>query len=351
MTYRLLFLATALFFVGCLNDGYQYQYNREPTPGSVLHTPSDPPAALAECAPDGSTWDQVRRLYEDTEWSIHELITCGQVQVRLAKSLLAIVLASNEEIFRRDTFERVSEYADTFGLDLEAPFDRAEDGRWTMPIPSASLGSRFWVRFFEPDSGEPILADPFDLDSYLTGVRVETTLTLDEMLDDLWARNAFFFFWETEGPLVELLNYGEPVTNPFVVNVSIVDIASLVYPSLSDEEADFGPLASLVDAEMISCVDLSDDRGGSHIEYRADGRRDTVGEIAGAGSVSFDIDRIIATDGTHDLVGDARNLRFLGVKNLAGEIRYDLSGPDVDLDVVSDFGDGNAWPITRWMCP
>jgi hypothetical protein len=350
MIHRLVFLAATFFFVGCFNGGNQYRYNREPAPGSALYTPADPPPELAECAPDADAWDEARRLYEDTEWSIHELITCGQVQVRLAQSLLAIVLASNEEIFRQDTFERVSEYANQFGLDLEAPFERAEEGRWSMPIPSASSDSQFWVQFFEPGSDEPILADPFDLDSYLTGVRVETTLTLDEMLDDLWTRNEFSFYWETEGPLVSLLNGGEPVANPFIVNVSIVDIASLVYPGIAEEGEDFGPLVSLVDAEMMSCVDLSDDRNGSQIEYRADGRRDTVGNIAGDGSVSFDVNRITATDGTYVLVGDASNLRFLGRKNLAGEIFYDLTGRDVSLQVVSDFEDGNAWPITRWMC-
>ena len=351
MTFRLVLFTTALFgFAGCFGDSPQYRYDRDPRPGSALYTPPDPPPSLAECAPDGATWDEVRNLYENTEWSIHELITCGRVQVRLTQSLLAIVLASNEEIFRGDTFERVSEYANTFGVDLEAPFDRDEDGRWSMPMPAAAPGSVFWVQFFEPGKTDPILADPFDLDSYLTGVHVETTRTLDEMLSDLWERNVFSFYWETEGPLASLLNGGEPVSNPFEVEVSIADIASLVYPSLVDADADFGPLASLVDAEMISCVELSDDRGGSHVEYRADGRRGSIGEIAGAGSVSFDIDEIRATDGAYELVGDAKDLRFLGVKNLAGEIFYRLRGPNLDLEVVSDFGDGNEWPVTTWIC-
>ena len=137
---------------------------------------------------------------------------------------------------------------------------------------------------------------------------------------------------------------------PGISTNSIVDIASLVYPELAEEGADFGPLASLVDAEMSSCVELSDTKGNTHIEYRADGLRDTVAKIAGEGSVAFDAEQIIATDGTYQLVGDAESLRFLGTKNLAGTIVYELVGPEVALEVVSDFGEGNAWPTTHWMC-
>lgn len=343
-------LTLVLSTIGCFGDSHSHPSNSPPTPGTSLQTPSDPPPSLDECAPDDQAWDDVTRLYTDTENSIHELITCGQVQVRLTQSMLAIVLASNENLFRGDTFERVAMYAATFGLDLRSPFEPAEDGRWSMPIAGTDPGSRFWVQFFRPGSEEPILDDPFRLDSYLRGVYVETEITLDEMLSDLQRRNVFTFTWWEEGPLVDLLNDGEPLEHLFTVEVSISDIAALVYPSLATPGAEYGPLVSLVDAEMISCVELSDTRGRASVEYRADGRRATISAVAGDGQVAFDVNEIQATDGTYTMLGDAASLRFLDVKSLAGEIFYRITGPDLALDVTSDFGGGNAWPITEWAC-
>lgn len=352
MLIRLAWMLTfVLSAVGC---GDYTNFNRESGPprddGAFLYTPPNPPPSLLECSPSREAWNDITRLYIDTENSIHELITCGQVQVRLAQSMLAIVLASNEDLFRGDAFERVSEFAQIFGLDLETPFEPAEDGRWTMPIAGADPSSRFWVQFFRPGSDEPILDDPFRLESYLEGVYVETEISLDEMLGDLYRRNTFSFTWEEEGPLVDLLNDGEPLARVFTVELSIVDIASLVWPSLGSEGADFGPLVSLVDAEMISCVELEDTRSYTVVEYRADGQRDSISQIAGEGQVGFDIDAIQATDGRYILRGDATDLRYLDVKSLAGEIVYEATGPDLALEVTSDFGSGQAWPVTSWAC-
>ena len=219
-----------------------------------------------------------------------------------------------------------------------------------MPIAGVDPGSRFWVQFFRPGTEEPILEDPFRLESYLRDVYVFTDLTFDEMLDDLSRRNTFWFFWQEEGPLIDLLNHGEPLEHLFKVEVSIADIAALVYPFFDNSGAEYGPLLSLVDAEMISGVELRDTRGPTVVEYRADGRRDSVGTIAGAGQIGFDLRGIEATDGRYTMNGDATDLQFLGVKNLAGEIFYDITGPDLALEAVSDFGAGSAWPVTRWTC-
>lgn len=351
MPLRLSCLLTCISLaIGCSSEIDPPRSTRPSAPGSALYTPPNPPSSLSECTPSGAAWSDIRRLYLTTEESIHELITCGRVQVRLASSMLAIVLASNEELFRGDAFERVSEYANFFGLDLQTPFDRAEGGQWSMPIAGADPTSRFWVQFFRPGSTAPILEDPFRLDSYLRDVHVETSMTLDEMLDDLHRRNTFYFTYREPGPLVDLLNGGEPLARVFEVEVSIADIASLVFPLLQTEGADFGPLLSLVDAEMISCVELTDTSGNTLVEYRADGRRDTIASIAGAGEIGFDIDAIVATDGRYTLLGDASDLRFLGVKNLAGEIMYEVSGNDLWLEVTSAFGTGQEWPITFWDC-
>lgn len=345
-------LLVALATYGCFGDDFgSSSFTGGSSEPSAPESYPAPPSALNQCLPTQTAWNRINQLYVETEYSIHELITCGQVQVRLSKSMLAIVLASNEDLFRGDTFERLVEYADSFGLDLKSPFERGESGRWVMPIPGGGEGSRFWVQFFEPDHFEPILADPFKLESYVTGVHVDTTISLDEMWEDLDRQNVFTFTWEEEGPLVGLLNNGEPLPNPFTVTASIFDIASLVTPWFDPSEgADFGALISLVDSEMISCVELSDKRGQTEIEYRADGRRDTISNIASGEGVAFDVDRIQASDGTYELSGDANDLRFLGVKNLAGTIDYKVTGPEVNLRIVSDFRDGSAWPTAEWSC-
>ncbi|MGB5810702.1 MAG: hypothetical protein WBG86_09245, partial [Polyangiales bacterium] len=150
-------------------------------------------------------------------------------------------------------------------------------------------------------------------------------------------------------PLAPLLNGGKAIPGAFSVSASLEDIASLVSPTFDSEGADFGALTSLVDAEMISCVDLIDRRARAEVQYRADGRRDTIGNIAGGGDIGFDIDEIHATDGDLELLGEASELRYLGIKALAGEIVYRVSGVD-DLTITSDFGGGSAWPVTSFAC-
>lgn len=180
MTLRLIALAALICLLlmsqGCGEPSFSPSQNRpsEPVPGSTLYTPAEPPASIEACAPDADTWTNVTRLYLATEESIHELITCGQVQVNTARSLLAIVLASNEELFRGDAFATLTGYAALFDINLATPFAQAEDGRWSMPIAGAGPDSRFWVQFFMPGAVEPILVDPFDLESYLVNVRIET---------------------------------------------------------------------------------------------------------------------------------------------------------------------------------
>ncbi len=343
-------LTCILFTIGCGVETAPPSSRPPVVRGGGLYTPPEPPPSLSECTPSASVWSDVTELYLTTEQSIHELITCGRVQVQLARSMLAIVLASNEELFRGDTFARVSRYARFFGLDLESPFLPGEDGRWEMPIAGADPSSRFWVQFFRPGESEPILEDPFRLESYLRDVHVETTMTLDEMLEDLERRNELIFTYREAGPLVDLLNDGEAFGRIFTVEVSLYDILSLIDPSFASEGADFGPLLSLVEAEMISCVELRDTKGSTVVEYQADGSRGTISEIAGAGEIGFDIDTIVATDGRYTMLGDATDLRYLGSKNLAGEIVYDVSGDDLRLGVTSDFGSGQAWPVTFWDC-
>jgi hypothetical protein len=41
----------------------------------------------------------------------------------------------------------------------------------------------------------------------------------------------------------------------------------------------------------------------------------------------------------------------VSIGSLAGSIYYRIRGPKAAVDVVSDFGDGERYPVTSWRCP
>ena len=86
-------LTCILFTIGCGVETAPPSSRPPVVRGGGLYTPPEPPPSLSECTPSASVWSDVTELYLTTEQSIHELITCGRVQVQLARSMLAIVLA------------------------------------------------------------------------------------------------------------------------------------------------------------------------------------------------------------------------------------------------------------------
>ena len=300
-----------------------------------------PPAA---CAPAEPAWSAALSLQETTEGSVHELITCGGLQISLSREIISMLIASNEELLRDEERSLVAEY-------LSNPFTHAEDGSWTMEIPD-SPASSFTLRFYEPNGGRFIGDDVFDLSAYLEGVHVQSTLSFTEMLANPEKKNVFSYTWESEGPLAYLMSDGQPVPPAFDLELSLVDlIGDLGFPVGPRESADLGPFDSVLDVELDSLVDYDDDRGDSTVNYVVATRRDSVRHVAATASLDFDVDSIESTDGALDMAGDGANLRLVSTGTLAGTIVYSITGTDVALVVTSDFGEGVSYPDVAWSCP
>jgi hypothetical protein len=284
---------------------------------------------------------------------MHELVTCGRMQVSIAQSLLVMVLASNRDLFHDPAdFDRLAHSARLLGLTLEVDAAQRDDGAWVMPVSGLGAGSEFALSF--ADASGPIVDSPFEMDSYLVGVWVESALTLDEMLADLERQNLFTFTYDEQGPLARLLNDGAPVPNPFTLRFSLADVLAVVRGTDSTPDGpppDWGPLLSLVDVEMTSSLEAVDERSGVTIAYAAGGLRATIAEVAAAGSVAFTVHHVSATDGEVMQTVSTADLRYAGNGELAGAITFDVTGPPAALRVIDDFGDGASDPNVRWECP
>lgn len=297
---------------------------------------SDRSRPALRCAPEEPDWSEVELLYADTEQSVHELITCGGLQVRIASNIVLMLIASNEDLFKDEERAFVSSL-------VVNPFMQAQDGTWSMDI-GGSTGSTFALSFFEPDGGALVTEDVFDLDSYLSGVHIQTEVGFDEMISNPTRKHDFVFRWEAEGPLARLMNGGEPLPDGFTLQLSLSDFQSAT-------PDDFGPFSSVFELEVESVVHYYDERDDTIIEYDVAATRDALGAIARSQSLGFDVQRIAASADRLALEGDTQSLTFVRLGELAGRIDYELSGDSVHILVTSDFGQGAAYPEAEWSCP
>lgn len=258
-----------------------------------------------------------------------------------------------EDLFRGDAFETLSDQAATLGLYLDMPLDPKANGEWTMPIATAGDGSTFAITMYEPGGSDPILPNPFAIDSYVQVTYVDNEWGVEAMLDDWSLRNTLSFHWDGEGPLAHLIQGAEEaIPNPIVVRFSIQDMLAFVWPHFADEgdAPDFGPLDAILDLEMTSCIELNDQRGSVSIDYHVDGRRRVVRNIATSLAIPFDVHGIGATDGSLHLESTAAELGYAGNGGLAGTIDYRIADDRDAVKAVSDFGAGQAYPTSDWSC-
>ena len=320
-----------------------------PPPHGWTEPPPEAPGQPA-CMPDAEEWRAVRRLHNVAEASVHELVTCGGAQLSTISSMILLVLLSNPEFFDPSTLEEVRGLAGLAGLVTDVPFEHAEDGQWTMPINERST---FSVRFLAPEAAEdaPALTENvFDLESYLEGAHIRSTLSWAEMKADLDAQNIYTLTWERPGPLAALLfPEGVPASGQVEIRLSIMEFLTLF--GFSDAHPDFGPFAHLTRLGMDSSVHLVDEREGITVDYTFAGERGTLGDLGGAGRLGFELEGLTATDGGLTLVGEAGDLAYLRRGTLAGELVYHLEGGSTDLRVVDDFGAGASYPNVTFECP
>jgi hypothetical protein len=297
-----------------------------------------------QCRPT-STFE-VQALYDATEESVHELVTCGGIQMKVALSMKLMIFSSNESLVSASARQDIRDVVEAVGLTVDNPFTLQADGSWQMDA-GGTAGSTFALRFYDPESGDPIAVDPFMLDSYLTGVTVTSSQTWEQMKANPTSKTTFTYEWTDRGPLAHLLANGGTIPNPFTLRMSLLDLGGA---ALGVSEPDYGPFASVEGALVESTIHMVDVRGGVDVTYDVTGVKDTVQNLIENSSFSFDIRSLASTDGTFQLSGDTRGLAFLGRGSLAGEINYSVSGGGLSLRVTSDFGAGEAYPTPRWEC-
>jgi hypothetical protein len=297
--------------------------------------------------PPPDVWSEMRLLHDTNELSVHELIKCGGLQTSISRTFLVVVVASNQDLFHGDSYAELVRIARRYGINLEVPFTQEAGGVWTLPL-DVGNGSRFSMVFHDPVSGAVIEQDPFSMESYLSGVTAESTLTIEQMEADLLATNRISFSWTESAALAHVLNRGAPVPNPFDVRVSLLGLGGMAYGFGIGGALDFGPLDSVLDLEVESEVILSDRVGDTTIDYDVAGLASTLREISSRG-VAFEVKSIVARSGSYRQDGYATGLRYdPKFGHIVGRFDYRVSGPGGDL-LVSDTYTGSGLDV-RWTC-
>jgi hypothetical protein len=346
-------LSLGIASTGCSFDGdLGSNWGSEDDAGSYSNDTAGPAYILPpdECMPSASAFAAMQTLHDDNESKVHELIKCGGMQTSMSRNFLVVIVASNRDLFDEQAYAELVDFAHDYGVDLEVPFNHEADGSWTVPI-NAVTNSVFTVRIYDSGGLSMIQQDPFLMESYLTGVTATSSLTIDEMKADLFARNTITFSWADLAPLAHELNGGQPIPNPFTISVSFADLAEYLWGTdLAKGDPDLGPLDSVLDMKVDSEVVLSDSIGSTHVEYDVAGLRGTLREVS-ANGVAFDVKHILATNGEYSQEGSATDLRYAaGPGTLVGRFDYRIHGPEGDL-AVSDTYDPTTGMRVEWSCP
>jgi hypothetical protein len=286
-------------------------------------------------------------LHDETELSVHELIKCGGLQTRISRTILVIVVASNRALFTEAAYAELVRFAATYGVDLGVPLNRGENGLWTLPL-NPTNDSSFSLRFHHPVTHDVITADPFVLDSYVTGATAKSSLTIEQMEANLGQRNAITFTWDKPAELSTVLNGGGEIPNPFTIQISFYDLAKWVFGfNFGSGSPVLGPLDSLFDLDTESSVVLHDEKGATTIDYDIAGLDATLREIQNRG-ISYQVNSIAAQNGKYRLTGTASELTYRD--GLIGSFKYRLSGPGGAV-VITDSYDPSTGLQTSWACP
>lgn len=329
--------------LGCGGGGGDEAALEEPDQGQ---TPADVGDGLPLCGPAGDVRADPRPAFEDTDASVHELITCGGAQFTLMGGFVGQVLASNRGFLDPE----VRKYL----VPSRPPFANDGAGYWQMAIGSAP-GSTFHVTFHRPDDAKgehPLVEDVFSLESYLRGVRVQgapSALQLATQPDRRWD---FQFSWDADGPLADLLGLQGASDRTLTLKLSANDLQAL-YASgdFGGSKSAYGPFARLLELPTRSHATVVDERGWTRIRYEATGPARPMREMLDGGTIHFVFDTLEAESDGVSLTGEAENLRFLSMGVLAGDIHYRFEGLGLaGLVADSDFGEGASYPQTTWRC-
>lgn len=301
------------------------------------------------CRPDG----RLQTLYGGALDAIQRLEDGGRMQVRATGQIAFEMLVANRELYdasAREQLEELLQFAESQGMYTpQTDLQQNSDGTWESQLDSET---DFAMDYTSP-SGRPVRGDIYDLESFVRGPQIEYDMNFDAMRRNPTERNTWTVSWNERGPLHHLLETGPNgrVPNPFVVHASLRDLAMLASGAGLPEEADFGPLRSLLALRVRTEIRREADTSGDlRIQYRAATSRISIRQLVMRGDVAFDIADLEATDGVYRLGAPSASLDA-SLAGLSGSLAQNVDGPEVEPQrVVTNF-DGASAPETNWVCP
>jgi hypothetical protein len=269
----------------------------------------DPTEALEVCAGDNDIADSTVIAVE-FELSLHELIKCGGLQFAL---LSAVVTSAATAI--------------SDGANGKPPEWAFQDGAYKTTGTGVSMDIVFKAGSATPgfNAGDPIAADLFAKESYLTGAAAQRN----------GAEVSVSF--TGVGPLVGLLGRGPEPTSPQVFTDEDLAALSTTIGSLTSEATIF----------------LDDQQTKSHFVYQIDVPPDDVqsmltaqGAVNNTEGATGDREDITQTMNT-----TAWDMRYQNLpQGLTGTTTAEVKGGPFDYQVTISYAGGGAAPLFTYSC-
>lgn len=239
------------------------------------------------------------KLAYDTDASIHELIACGGLTIRVAIGLVTGVVSLVLD----------DEDAMPSGLSYEG------EGAYVSESSLGDSSMEMRVRLYEAEGEEFILVEDnlFDAKNYLTGVSVDADASADVDFDigdpldtSVSADASVHIEYEEAGPWAKLLGLGDPPPNP----IQLGDVAE-INPDFSD-------------IYIQSEIDVRDVRGDSVVHFVVNTQMMGLVEMFTTGGLTYEIDSLEASNENlgQTLVMDAWEVDFGEHNHLNGDVSF-----------------------------
>jgi len=270
----------------------------------------DLPEQVSACSADlnESSVEANLELVGSLDNSVHELVACGGLTVRVVGTLVQGIIemiASNDDDITPD------------GLMFEG------NGTYRSGATDPNQDTDMLIRFYDNEAGTPVLIeeDIFLASTYLVGASAESMVVVDQG-NPLNSRVVIEISYSAVGPRVGMLGFGDTPANPIVIEGSELDNLS---PNLGD-------------IIMETAVTVVDDRGDSVVNYDVETGPDPILDIFDTSRVNY---RILSIDGSNsatnqtlELAENGWQIEFAGGNQLDGTIDFLVSGGDFDYTGV-----------------